>query len=93
MSDPYFAVNRHTEDYQTECGLLAQQIETWRIHKGLSMRKLRKLSDIPISRFSIWRKTGRADPKYTTILRIAKGLDITVEQLLFTTPEAVCEDR
>lgn len=88
MGEPYRPVKRETREFQTECQRLARNIEGWRAHKGLSMRKLRFLTDIPISRLTDIKTSDRADPKFTTILRLAKGLGITVEQLLEGPPHA-----
>lgn len=83
----YVPVRRQTADYQVECRLLARQIKAWRLHKKLSLRRLHLLSDIPISRLADIEKTGRADPKFTTILRIARALEISVPELFYQSPE------
>jgi transcriptional regulator with XRE-family HTH domain len=86
MSDKYKPVRRQTADFQDECRLLSKQIDAWRIYRGMSQRKLHQLSDVPVSRFIELRKTGRADPKFTTILRIARALDVTIPELLYRDP-------
>jgi hypothetical protein len=86
MSEPYIPVKRQTREFQPECRLLSQQIEAWRLHRGLSLRKLRKLSDVPIARLTEMKTSGRADPKFTTILRIAKALEVTIPELLYKQP-------
>ncbi len=86
MSEPYVPVRRQTADFQVECRLLARQITLWRKYRGYSLRKLRMLSDIPISRLSDIEKKGCADPRFTTVLRLAKALGLTIPELLYTTP-------
>ena len=87
MSEVYIPVRRQTEDFQAECRLLARQLKLWRQSRGLSLRKLHKLSDVPISRLSEMEAVGRADPKFTTILRIAKALEVTIPELLYGSPK------
>lgn len=87
MSEPYVPVKRQTADFQAECRSLARQIEAWRKYRGFSMRRLRKLSDVPISRLTQIKNQDRADLRFTTILRIAKALSITIPELLYQSPQ------
>lgn len=96
MGEPYIPVRRQTKDFQVECRLLARQIEAWRKYRGLSLRKLHMLSDVPISRIQVMKTEDRADPKFTTILRLAKALGITIPELLYSHPgdsEGLYRDR
>lgn len=86
MGDKYTPVRRQTTDFQEECRILAHQIEVWRKYRGFSQRKLHRLSDVPVSRLSGMKITGRADPKFTTLLRLAKALDVTIPELLYQSP-------
>lgn len=89
MAEPYDPVRPLTPLQVLECRILARQIQMWRLAKKMSLRKLHKKCNVPISRLHAMEKEGRADPKYSTILRIADGLGISVWDLLHGSPEGV----
>lgn len=72
--------------FSEETKILARQLELWREFRGLSLRKLAKMTGVPISRIQDIKREDRADLKYTTILRLAQGLGCSVMELLYTDP-------
>ena len=60
---------------------LGQKIKFERIKKGLSQEQLAELSDISIHGISNI-ETGKADVKYTNLLKLAKAFEIRVCELL-----------
>lgn len=89
MSEPYIPVKRPVGQYLEECRSLSRQIKLWREYRGMSKRRLRLLSQVPISRLTEMENSGRADPRYTTILRIAKALQVAIPELLYGSPPDV----
>jgi len=52
-----------------------------RTKKGLSQDELSKMTDVPQSTLAYWEKSGKLAGR-DTIIKIAKALGVTVEELL-----------
>lgn len=64
---------------------LASQIRAWRIHTGFSFRGLSRVCKIPSSTI-VRLERQDSDPCYSTLVRVARGLGISLTHLLFVTP-------
>lgn len=60
-------------------------LRVWRLWRGLSIRELAKLAGVSVTTISRL-ENGVSHPNFLTLQRLAKGLDLTREQLLHTTP-------
>ena len=54
-----------------------------RVQKGLSQDKLSSLTGVPQSTLAYWEKTGKLTGR-ETIVKMAKALDVSIEELLRT---------
>lgn len=59
---------------------LAHQIQAWRLAKGMSKRELNRRSGLPVSALTRLEE-ARSDPLYSTLIRICRGIGITLHQL------------
>jgi transcriptional regulator with XRE-family HTH domain len=60
---------------------LGRRIQARRLHQNLTQERLRDLTDLSVD--TIHRiETGRADAKFSQLLRIARALDVPVSRLL-----------
>ncbi len=71
------AINRNEKTLKA----FGQHLKNLRQVKGLTTREFADLADVAYSQ--VWTlESGRGDPSLTTLLALARGLEIDVEELL-----------
>lgn len=61
---------------------ISERIKFWRKEKGLTQDALSKLADIPYTTLAKIESDVVKRPSIQTVMKIAKGLDITVDELM-----------
>ncbi len=72
-------------EQQMITALLMARVDELRKARGLTVERLAQESDLSMSTIKLLKEELR-DPQLTTLLRICRGLDVTVQQLLGDLP-------
>jgi transcriptional regulator with XRE-family HTH domain len=75
-------------EQQMITALLMARVDELRKARGLTLERLAQESDLSMSTIKLLREELR-DPKLTTVLRLCRGLDANVEELLGDLPVPV----